>query len=100
VCWRWPRGVAAGSTVAALWHMNEPAGSTVMVDSSGNGNNGSLHNVTAGAAGHSGTAYKFGGPKVKSYGEVPDSPSLNPGAARDQYRAQAQHPVAVHFGRL
>jgi hypothetical protein len=74
-------GVAAGSTVAALWHMNEPAGSTVMVDSSGNGNNGSLHNVTAGAAGHSGTAYKFGGPKVKSYVEVPDSPSLNPGAA-------------------
>jgi hypothetical protein len=61
--------------------MNEPAGSTVMVDSSGNGNNGTLHNVSSGAAGHSGTAYKFGGPQMKSYVEVPDSPSLNPGAA-------------------
>jgi Concanavalin A-like lectin/glucanases superfamily len=74
-------GQASAGTVAALWHMNEPAGSTVMVDSSANGNNGTLHNVTAGAAGHSGTAYKFGGGTVKSYVEVPDSPSLNPGAA-------------------
>jgi hypothetical protein len=67
--------------VAALWHMNEPAGSTVMVDSSGNGNNGTLHNVTAGAAGVSGTGYSFGGSTVKSYVSVPNAPSLNPGAA-------------------
>ena len=68
-------------TIAALWHMDEPAGSTVMVDSSGNGNNGTLHNVTSGAAGTSGTAYSFRGSTVKSYVSVPDAPSLNPGSA-------------------
>ena len=75
-------GIAAGSTVAALWHMNEQKGATTMVDSSGNNNTGTLHNVTAGAAGKVGTSYSFGGSKVQSYVEVPDSPSLNPGAAK------------------
>ena len=73
-------GVAAGSTVSALWHMNETSG-TVMADSSGNGNNGTLHNVTLGAAGKSGKSYTFGGAKAKSYVEVPNAASLNPGAA-------------------
>ncbi len=61
--------------------MDEKAGSTTMVDSSGFGNNGTLHNVTAGVAGHVGTAYKFGGSSVKSYVEVPNSSSLNPGSS-------------------
>lgn len=72
----------ATGTLAAQWHMNEAKGSTVMVDSSGNSNNGTLHNVTAGASGKVGTAYSFGGSAVKSYVEVPASPSLNPGAAK------------------
>jgi hypothetical protein len=72
----------ATGTLAAQWHMNEAAGATTMVDSSGNGNNGTLHNVTAGVTGKVGTAYSFGGSTVKSYVEVPDSPSLNPGAAK------------------
>ncbi len=72
----------ATGTLAAQWHMNEAAGATIMADSSGNNNNGTLHNVTAGVAGKVGTAYNFGGSTVKSYVEVPDSPSLNPGAAK------------------
>ena len=75
-------GVASASTVNALWHMDEAAGATVMVDSSGHGNNGTLHNVTAGVPGKVGTAYSFGGSKVQSYVEVPDSPTLNPGTAK------------------
>ncbi len=73
-------GVAAGSTVSALWHMNETSGA-VMADSSGNGNNGTLHNVTLGAAGKSGKSYTFDGAKAKSYVEVPNAASLNPGSA-------------------
>jgi Concanavalin A-like lectin/glucanases superfamily len=72
----------ATGTLAAQWHMNEAAGATTMADSSGNNNNGTLHNVTAGVTGKVGTAYSFGGSAVKSYVEVPDSPSLNPGTAK------------------
>ena len=75
-------GVASASTVNALWHMDEAAGATVMVDFSGHGNTGTLHNVTAGVPGKVGTAYSFGGSKVQSYVEVPDSPTLNPGTAK------------------
>jgi len=72
----------ATGTLAAQWHMNEAKGSTVMTDSSGHGNNGTLHNVTAGVPGKVGTTYRFGGSAVKSYVEVPDALSLNPGAAK------------------
>jgi Concanavalin A-like lectin/glucanases superfamily len=73
-----PAGVAAGSTVAALWHMNETSGTT-MVDSSGHGHNGTLHSVTLGASGFSGKAYSFNG--TSSYVSVPNSAGLNPGSA-------------------
>ena len=73
---------AATSTLAAQWHMDEAAGATTMADSSGNGNTGTLHNVTAGVTGKVGKAYSFGGSTVKSYVEVPDSPSLNPNASK------------------
>jgi hypothetical protein len=75
-----PGGVASASTVAALWHMDETSGTT-MTDSSGQGNNGTLHNVTLGAAGKYGKSYTFGGSKTKSYVEVPNSATLNPGSA-------------------
>jgi len=75
-------GPAFASTLAAQWHMNEAKGATTMADSSGSGNTGTLHNVTAGVPGKVGTAYSFGGSAVKSYVEVPDSPSLNPGTAK------------------
>lgn len=68
---------AAGSTVVGLWHMNNHSG-TVMYDSSGNGHNGTLHNVTLGTTGVSGNAYTFNG--KSSYVWVP-SAGLNPGSA-------------------
>jgi len=82
-----PTGQASAGTVAAQWNMNEKAGATVMADSSGNNNNGTLHHVTAGVAGAPGlgTAYQFGGSAKKSYVEAPDSPSLNPGT----------HPISI-----
>jgi hypothetical protein len=67
------------SGLVAQWNMDEPAGSTTMLDSSGNGNNGTLNNgVQAGVPGETGTAYLFSG---QSYVDVPSSGSLNPGTA-------------------
>jgi hypothetical protein len=68
----------AGNAPGALWHMDETSGTT-MVDSSGNGNNGTLHKVTPGVSGFAGTAYAFNG--TSSYVSVPNAPSLNPGSA-------------------
>jgi hypothetical protein len=64
--------------LAAQWNMDETSGTT-MADSSANGNNGTLHNVTLGAAGVMGTAYTFNG--SSSYVAVPNAASLNPGSA-------------------
>ena len=71
-------GMASGSSVVALWHMNETSGTT-MADSSGNGHTGTLHNVTLGATGVSGHAYTFNG--RSSYVDVPHVSALNPGSA-------------------
>lgn len=74
-----PAGVAAAATSqAALWHMDETSGTT-MIDSSGHGNNGTLHSVTLGATGTSGYAYTFTG--KPAYVSVPTAASLNPGSA-------------------
>jgi hypothetical protein len=73
-------GAPPPPTFAALWHMDEASGST-MVDSSGNGNDGTLQNVTRVSPGFDGTgkAYQFNG--TSSYVSVPNSASLNPGSA-------------------
>ncbi len=62
---------ASAATIGANWQMNETSG-TVMHDSSGNGNDGTLHNVAL-----NGSAYGFNG--TSSYVSVPNSASLNPG---------------------
>ena len=67
---------AQGVTVA-LYHMDESEGSSTMNDSSGNGNDGNISNVTLGVPGHSGTAYEFN--DVNSQVIVSSSASLNPG---------------------
>lgn len=72
------RAAARADPMVALWHMNETSGTT-MGDSSGNGNDGTLHSVTLGVAGCSATAYRFTG--KPSYVSVPDSPTLDPGLA-------------------
>ena len=47
--------------VTALYEMNEPAGTTVMTDSSGNGNNGVVDptGVTSGAQYNGATGYNW-----------------------------------------
>ncbi|MDP9225043.1 MAG: LamG domain-containing protein [Actinomycetota bacterium] len=75
----------ATTTTVALWHMNEVPGSTTMLDSSGHGNNGTLHNVLLGQPGVNAAtdptdlAYGFDG--TTSYVQVPTSATLNPGTA-------------------
>ena len=69
---------AHAGTVVGLWHMDENSGST-MQDSSGNGNDGNLTDVTLGLPGVSGTAYGFNG--STSLASVPSNDSLNPGNA-------------------
>jgi hypothetical protein len=64
---------AAASSFGAQWNMNEPSGTT-MLDSSGNGNNGTTYNVTRTSAG-----YSFNGTTSKVV--VPNSDSLNPGTS-------------------
>ena len=66
---------AFAGSIAANWQMDETSGST-MVDSSGNGNNGTLKNVQVGLAGPSGgsdRAYGFNG--KNSTVVVPDQPA-------------------------
>jgi Concanavalin A-like lectin/glucanases superfamily len=67
---------AAGASTV-IWHMNEPTGSTVMLDANGK-HPGAIHNVRLGAPGLAGLAYEFPG---SSWVDVPSAPDLNPGAA-------------------
>ena len=64
---------ASAGPLAAQWQFNETSG-TSAADSSGNGNNGTLHGVTW-VKGKMGNAAKFDG--SKSYIEVADSKSLD-----------------------
>jgi hypothetical protein len=74
---------AAASTFGAQWNMNEPSG-TSMLDSSGNGNNGTTYDVTRLGSG----GYSFNGTTSKVV--VPDSSSLNPGASNFSYSVRVQ----------
>jgi Concanavalin A-like lectin/glucanases superfamily len=71
--------VVSGSDKApvALWHMDETSG-TVMKDSA-HRNDGTLYQVTLGAAGVKDRAYGFNG--HRSYVSVPSTNDLNPGTA-------------------
>lgn len=78
-----PATVAAMvGTVVAQWNMNETSGST-MLDSSGNGNNGTLYNV-----GLTGAGYTFDGTSSKVV--VPNSASLVPQSNDFSYSVQFQ----------
>jgi hypothetical protein len=68
---------ASAATERAHWSMNDTGSS--MADSSGNGNKGTLKNVTTGVAGSSGTAFSF--TKKPAYVQVPDDATLDPGTA-------------------
>lgn len=73
---------AYASSVVALWHMDESLGST-MVDSSGNGLDGTVHNVNLAQPG-SGTGVgdrSYGFSTTPATVTVPTSALLNPGTA-------------------
>ncbi|MCA1695792.1 MAG: LamG domain-containing protein [Actinobacteria bacterium] len=74
----WQAPASAATSTAALWHMDETTG-TVMQDSSGSSNNGTLHSVDLGQPSSNGTAYGFNG--TSSYVSVPDNNTLDPGSA-------------------
>ena len=67
---------AGGSTLAAYWKLDEPAGATSFADASGNGNTGACGAAcpTTGVPGVVGTAASFNG--SNSQITVPDSPAL------------------------
>jgi hypothetical protein len=69
-----PHAAYAASTTVGLWHFDD-TGSTA-VDSSGNGNTGTLKNVTTGVTGASGKAFSF--TKKPAYVKIPSKTSLNP----------------------
>ncbi len=64
------------SGLAAWWEFNEGSGTTTL-DSSGNGNHGTIYNSATYVPGVSGTALQFDG--TDDYVEVPHSASLNAG---------------------
>lgn len=70
-------GAAQAATVNAVWHMDD--GGSTMVDSSGNGLNGTLSNVQTGQPGAVGAAYRFVAPRSRV--DVPSSALLDPGSA-------------------
>jgi concanavalin A-like lectin/glucanase superfamily protein len=84
----------AQAATVALWHMDEPSGTT-MADSAGT-NAGTLHNVTTGVAGESRTAYRFDG--TDSYVSVPSSSTLNPGTAPITFTAYVRYTTAPPTG--
>lgn len=73
---------AADPVPVAVWAMDDTFGGT-MVDSSGNGNDGTEYNI-----GTSGAGYIFDG--STSMVVVPDSPTLNPGPQDFSYTVQIQ----------
>ena len=85
-------GTALAATVA-LWHMEDPSN---LVDSSGNGNNGTPSNVTS-APGYSGNGYGFNG--KNSVATVPSSDSLNPGSSDITFTVHANLVTAPGKGK-
>jgi len=74
--------VPASATVVGQWNMDNDFG-TVMVDSSGYGNNGTMYNIVT-----SGAGYVFNGASSKAV--VKNSVSLTPGDSNFWYSAQFQ----------
>lgn len=80
---------AAASTPVAIWHLDETSGSSATDAVSGL--TGSVHDVTLGVPGFTGTAFRFNG--QSSYVDVPSDPRLNPGTAPIQFTAHVRYTV-------
>ncbi|WP_441970726.1 LamG-like jellyroll fold domain-containing protein [Pedococcus sp. 2YAF34] len=88
----------ASPGVTAMWHLDESAGSTTMVDSSGGGHDGTISSgVRVGLPGVLGSAYGFSG--SGSIVRVPDpTGALNPGRAPLTISAYLQVPADLKSG--
>jgi hypothetical protein len=84
-----PLSAGAAGSLVAQWHMDETSG-TIMLDTSGAGNNGTLSNIALGQPGISGTAYGFDG--SDSFVTVPDSSSLDPGSRDISFTVNVSFP--------
>jgi hypothetical protein len=100
-----PAGAAATRTVA-MWEMNEPSGATVMIDTSGNGFNGSIgSSVQTGFVFNGATEYHW---PFRSPTQPPAEPGrlvtvphddvLNPGT--DDYAVTIRYRTIQHFGNI
>lgn len=83
----------AATPPGAIWHLDETTPGAQAIDSSGNGNHGTLHgDVVIGQTGRLGTAYSFETPGA--WVEVPSSTSLNPGKRNFAFSASVNFTVA------
>lgn len=97
---------AAATTTVGLWNMNEKAGSKVLVDSSGNGFNGTIGtSVVAGATFNGATGHRF--PYIKPntppanpqhIDQVPDNATLRPGTS--DFAVTVRYRTTENFGNI
>lgn len=102
-----PVSATAVTTVEALYEMNEPAGATVMVDSSGNGLNGTIDQagLDTGVAFDSSIGYEwaFRSPTAPPASperviQVPDNPRLDP--LNDTFTVEIRYRTKYKFGNI
>ena len=88
----------AAPTITAMWRLDEPAGATRMVDSTGGGHDGTIStDVVTAAPGVSGSAYDFNG--HGAIVRVPDpTGALNPGRSALTISAYLQVPTSLGAG--
>jgi hypothetical protein len=83
-------GTASGASApVAVWHLDETSGSSAS-DAMG-AHAGTIHNVTRGVAGFTGTAFRFDG--KSSYVDVASDAALNPGTAPIQFTMHVRYTV-------
>ncbi|MGD9957845.1 LamG-like jellyroll fold domain-containing protein [Nocardioides sp.] len=98
---------ASAATMEATYDMNEPSGATVMVDSSGNGLNGTINQagLDTGVTFNGATGYEwaFRSPTAPPASperviQVPDNPNLDP--RNDTWTVELRYRTKYKFGNI